>query len=90
MTRQITVKLNHERYRSVLDELKKFGNNVFSTDSELAGFALWRLYCSCYEKQPDGNTTFEHFCSASGKDGKQVMFDQIQKFREFNKTGKPL
>ena len=41
MTRQVTVKLNHRKYRPLLDKIEHKLGITFSSDSELVGFMLF-------------------------------------------------
>ncbi|HII71241.1 TPA: hypothetical protein HA265_00620 [Candidatus Woesearchaeota archaeon] len=91
MTRQITIKLNEEKFGPMLDDLKKYGHEIIETNSAIAGFAVWFLHRHCFVKRPElGMLTGTEFLMKSyDKPKEQIMFETIKEFKDFSSKDQP-
>ena len=88
MTRQITIKLNEEKFQPLISDLKTYGHNMMATNSALAGFAIWFLHMHCFEVDPElGMTRADFIFKARDNPKEQVMFETIGMYKQFLKPG---
>jgi hypothetical protein len=67
MTKQLTIKLNQERFEPIFNDLREFGFKLFQSNSALSAFSIWFLWWFTHNKLPSGQTVFENFCRSRDK-----------------------
>jgi hypothetical protein len=90
LTKQITIKLNHEHFRPVLDNLRAFmGSGTSESDSDMAGKSLFFCHQFLLQKQPQrGNRTYlEILLESIGADRAEAVLLFLNKYAEFKKKG---
>ena len=87
MTKQITVKLNHDLFRPMMDELKQFGAGLIVSDSDLAAKALYFVYLFVSEKNKSGKTGLDILMNAKGMEKTEGLVKFLDRYYKFKKTG---
>lgn len=91
MTKQITIRLNEEKFRPLLDILCKYGKNITRSDSELVAMVCFNLFWRVITRFPELNdkTLLEHELEARGITLDQQIIEMHSKFSEFLKNPLP-
>jgi len=79
MTKQITVKLNHHRYRPILDAM----SSVTETDSELVAHCVFYCYACKTHKLSNGKTILENAAEIENKTPEEFLLFCLKKFKDF-------
>jgi hypothetical protein len=89
LTKQITLKLNYNQFRPLLDELAKFaGKGMSDSDSDLAAKALFYAYRSFTKKHPElGKTTFDITTEARNISRSEALLEFLNDYHRFKKEG---
>ena len=90
MNGQITIKLNSELFRKLLEDLRKFaGQGVAESDSDLVGKALFACYYFITQKQEkfDGKTDFEMLSELKNQDISEGLVKFLNDYYTFKKKG---
>jgi hypothetical protein len=88
MTKQITIRLNEQKFRPLLDMLKTEGRDAARSDSELVGVCLFYIYYTSTIKYPAiGMTLQEHSMKAIKKSREEMILDIFAAYNDFVKTG---
>lgn len=88
LTKQISIKLNADLFRPVLEYLKAMGSYTFRTDSSMTAFALWFMIhylndpIECKECK---KTRFEIIKETCNKTTEECMFSTLAAYRQFQK-----
>lgn len=92
ITKQITIKLNEERFRPLVEKLNEFaGTGLAASDSELVGRCLFYCYFSIFSKTSDAGTKsgFEKLQEVAGIDSSEMILRFLQDYSKFKKGGLP-
>ncbi len=90
VTKQITIKLNEEKFRPLIDKLNEFsGTGLATSDSELVGRCIFYTYFSIFSKVHNQNTKsgFEVLQDCSGQDSSELIMTFLQEYSSFRKKG---
>ena len=88
MTKQITIKLNHDVFRPVLDKLQFFGGSGITTsDSDLAAKCIYLAYHLIYLKTKNGKTRLEVLFDALGEEQSESVLRFLNEYYRFKKRG---
>jgi hypothetical protein len=89
VTKQITIKLNYNQFRPLLDELTKFaGKGITDSDSDNAGKALFYSYRSIMKKHPDlGKSTFDVITETRKMTKPEALLEFLNDYQRFKKSG---
>jgi hypothetical protein len=89
-TKQITIKLNEEKFKPIIEKLMEISGSV-RTPSELMGKCLWYIYCFTFQKISafDNKTHFEYMLSIRKMTHEQFLVDCGKKYNEFMDSKKP-
>jgi hypothetical protein len=90
MTKQITIKLNEERFRPLLNKLRMFGGDgITESDSDLVGKCLFLCYELIYNKRGRDKTSFDVLAENAGQDKPQLILGFLSDYYRFKKKGLP-
>jgi hypothetical protein len=90
MTKQITIKLNHDHFRPLLEELKLFaGTGITESDSDMVGKALFFCHQSVIQRIPQRNhkTHFEILTDNIGISKSDAILYFLNNYSDFKKKG---
>jgi len=91
MTKQITIKLNEEKFKPILNYLTKAGVYLPRTYSELVGQCLWFCYVFGSKKVSKfhNKTCIEMMAEMHKTTRRDLLLELLKKYNHFLKTGKP-
>ncbi|MFC1800978.1 hypothetical protein ACFLZB_00750 [Nanoarchaeota archaeon] len=88
MTKQITIKLNYELFRPLIDSLRHFsGQGVVSSDSDLVGKALFFAHFIIRHPTKKGKTRFEILAEDASVEKPESIVNFLNEFYLFKKNG---
>jgi hypothetical protein len=88
MTKQITIKLNYEIFKPLIDSLRNFsGHGVVASDSDLAGKALFFVHFFVRHPTKLGKTRLEILAEQAGVDKSEGIVKFLNEFYLFKKDG---
>ena len=89
MTEQITIKLNKELFRPLIDELSDFGGRgITESDSDLVGKSLFFAYFFISSKQGSaGKTSLETVLEAKKIEKAEAILQFLNDYYVFKKKG---
>ena len=90
LTKQITIKLNYNQFRPLLEELKTFaGTGITESDSDMVGKSLFFCHQATIQRLPHrGNKThFEILTENIGISKSEAILYFLNNYAEFKKKG---
>ena len=83
MTKQITIKLNEERFKPLLDKIMGI-TGLEKTYSEVAAKCIWFTHRFSFQKDPKtGKTMLELMADMKGRTVEEALLDGLKKYSDF-------
>lgn len=83
MTKQLTIKLNEERFNPILNDLNQFGFGFLRSNSAMTSFSLWFMWWFTHHKTDDGRTVFEKYAQSVDKSEEECILYCVREYCEF-------
>jgi len=88
MTKQITIKLNHDLFRPVLDKLTKFaGEGVTASDSDLVAKCIFFCDYIIFDKLKSGKTRLDLITESRDIELSEGILNFLGEYQKFKKQG---
>jgi hypothetical protein len=87
MTRQITIKLNYDLFRPLLDQFKNFAGGILTSDSDIAAKCIYFVHFFMNSPTEIGKTRFEIVTATLHREKAEGIVLFLSEYYKFKKTG---